>query len=70
LAVSGKKISPLVTFAETVSVRTQNREEYLELLSRALDFDARGKAPEFRLANLLAQGKAKWLIGRVDELFL
>jgi len=66
----GRKISPLVTFAETVSVRTQNREEFLGLLSRALAFDARGEAPEFRLANLLSQRKAKWLVGRVDELFL
>ncbi|MGA7105538.1 MAG: TRAP transporter TatT component family protein [Candidatus Deferrimicrobiaceae bacterium] len=66
----GMKISPLVTFAETVSVRTQNRKEFLTLLSRALAFDARGKAPEFRLANLLAQRKARWLERRVDELFL
>jgi predicted anti-sigma-YlaC factor YlaD len=66
----GKKISPLVTFAETVSVRTQNKEEFRELLSWALAFDARKKAPEFRLANLLAQRKANWLLGRVDELFL
>ena len=66
----GRKISPLVTFAETVSVRTQNRKEFLELLSRALAFDARTEAPEFRLANLLAQRKARWLEGRVDELFL
>jgi predicted anti-sigma-YlaC factor YlaD len=66
----GRKISPLVTFAETVSVRTQDRQEFLGLLSRALAFDARGEAPEFRLANLLAQRKARWLIGRVDELFL
>jgi predicted anti-sigma-YlaC factor YlaD len=66
----GRKISPLVTFAETVSVRTQNREEFLMLLSRALAFDARGEAPEFRLANLLAQRKARWLEGMVDELFL
>jgi predicted anti-sigma-YlaC factor YlaD len=66
----GRKISPLVTFAETVSVRTQNREEFLGLLSRALAFDARGEAPEFRLANLLAQRKARWLKGRVDDLFL
>lgn len=66
----GKKISPLVTFAEAVSVRTQNREEFLDLLSRALAFDARREAPEFRLSNLLAQRKAKWLEGRVDELFL
>jgi predicted anti-sigma-YlaC factor YlaD len=66
----GKKVSPLVTFAETVSVRTQNRQEFLELLSRALAFDARKEAPEFRLANLIAQRKARWLSGRVDELFL
>jgi predicted anti-sigma-YlaC factor YlaD len=66
----GRKISPLVTYAETVSVRTQNREEFLTLLSRALAFDARKKAPEFRLANLIAQRKARWLEGRVDELFL
>jgi predicted anti-sigma-YlaC factor YlaD len=66
----GKRISPLVTFAETVSVRTQARREFLELLSRALAFDARKEAPEFRLANLLAQRKANWLLGRVDELFL
>ena len=66
----GKRISPLVTFAETVSVRTQDREEFLELLSRALSFDSRWEAPEFRLANLLSQRKAKWLVGRVDELFL
>ena len=66
----GKKVSPLVTFAETVSVRTQNREEFLTLLSRALAFDARKKAPEFRLANLIAQRKANWLLGSVDELFL
>jgi len=66
----GKKVSPLVTFAETVSVRTQNREEFLTLLSRALAFDARKEAPEFRLANLVAQRRARWLEGRVDEIFL
>jgi len=66
----GKKVSPLVTLAETVSVRAQNRKEFLELLDRALAFDARKEAPEYRLANLVAQRKARWLMGRVDELFL
>jgi predicted anti-sigma-YlaC factor YlaD len=66
----GRKISPLVTFAETVSVRSQNRQEFLTLLSRALTFDARKEAPEFRLANLIAQRRARWLEGRVDEFFL
>lgn len=66
----GKKVSPLVTLAETVSVRAQNRREFLELLDRALAFDARGAAPDYRQANLAAQRKASWLKGRVDELFL
>ncbi|MBI5418532.1 MAG: hypothetical protein HZA60_00425 [Deltaproteobacteria bacterium] len=66
----GKKVSPLVTLAETVSVRAQERKEFLELLDRALAFDARRKAPEYRLANLVAQRRARWLKGRVDELFL
>lgn len=66
----GKRISPMVTFAETVSVRSQDRTEFRALLSRVLAFDARAEAPEFRLANLIAQRKARWLAGRVDELFL
>jgi predicted anti-sigma-YlaC factor YlaD len=66
----GRRISPLVTMAETVSVRAQDRKEFLELLDRALSFDARGGAPEYRLANLVTQRKARWLKRRVDELFL
>jgi len=66
----GQKVSPLVTYAEIVSVRTQNRTEFLALLDRALSFDARGRAPEYRLANLVAQRRARWLKGRVDDLFL
>jgi len=65
-----KRVSPMVTYAETVSVRTQNRAEFLDLLGRALSFDARSGPAEYRLANLVAQRKAKWLKGRVDELFL
>ena len=67
---AGKKISPLVTFAETVSVRTQDRNGFLDLLDRALAFDARSAAPEYRMANLVSQRRARWLKGRVDELFL
>jgi len=66
----GKRVSPMVTYAETVSVRTQNRAEFLDLLGRALSFDARNGPAEYRLANLVAQRKANWLKGRVDELFL
>jgi predicted anti-sigma-YlaC factor YlaD len=66
----GRKVSPLVTLAETVSVRAQDRVEFLALLDRALAFDARAEAPGNRLSNLVAQRRARWLKGRVDELFL
>jgi len=67
---AGKKISPLVTFAETVSVRTQDQEGFLHLLDRALAFDARSGAPDHRMGNLVSQRRARWLKGRVDELFI
>ena len=66
----GRKVSPLVTFAETVSVRTQDRNGFLDHLDRALAFDARSAAPEHRMGNLVSQRRARWLKGRVDELFL
>lgn len=66
----GRKVSPLVTSAETVSVRTQDRKGFLDLLDRALAFDARSAAPEYRMANLVSQRRARWLKGRVDDLFL
>ena len=66
----GRKVSPLVTFAETASVRTQDRKGFLDLLDRALAFDARSASPEHRMANLVSQRRARWLKGRVDDLFL
>jgi predicted anti-sigma-YlaC factor YlaD len=67
---AGRKVSPLVTFAESVSVGEQDRREFLALLDQALAFDARELAPEYRQANLAAQRRAAWLRGRVDDLFL
>jgi predicted anti-sigma-YlaC factor YlaD len=53
-----------------VSVAEQDRAEFLALLDKALAFDARELAPEYRQANLASQRRAAWLKGRVDELFL
>ena len=61
--------SPYVTYAESVSVTTQNRAEFEDLLNRALAIDVNAK-PEWRLANLIAQRRAKWLLGKIDDLFL
>ena len=65
----GQQAGPLVSLAENVSVPAQNRKEFEELLKRALEIDADAK-PEYRLANLVAQRRARWLLGRVDRLFV
>jgi predicted anti-sigma-YlaC factor YlaD len=70
LALShGKRASLFLVYAETVSVPAQNAREFRDLLSRALtvDLDAR---PELRFANGLAHRRARWLLERIDELFL
>ncbi len=65
---AGKDCSLYVSAAETFSIRNQNREEFIEFLQTAIDFDV-DSAPENRLSNLLAQDRARWLLSREDELF-
>ena len=65
----GKKLFPIVTVAESISVKEQNYAEFKELLQRVLDFDIES-APEHRLANTLAQRRARWLLGREEDLFV
>ena len=68
-ASGGKRLAPLVSFAESVCVKQQNRARFQELLKRALDFDV-DSAPAHRLANLVSQRRARWLLDRQDDLFL
>ncbi|HEX4963551.1 MAG TPA: TRAP transporter TatT component family protein [Thermoanaerobaculia bacterium] len=65
----GQRAAPLVSFAETVDVGTQNRVEFERLLNQALAIDP-DKVPGQRLANLIAQRRARWLLGRTDALFI
>jgi predicted anti-sigma-YlaC factor YlaD len=65
----GTRIWPLVNYAETISVSTQNRKEFQSLLEQALAFDV-NKVSATRLSNIIAQRRAKWLLGRIDELFV
>ena len=68
-ASGGKRAAPYVSYAETVSISTQDRKEFATLLETALAIDP-DAAPEQRLANLIAQKRARWLLARQDELFL
>ena len=65
----GKRAFPYVTFAESVSVAKQDKAQFKELLEKALAFDVSRKDDQ-RLANLLAQKRARLQLGRVDELFV
>jgi predicted anti-sigma-YlaC factor YlaD len=65
----GQRAAPLVSFAETVDVGLQDRTEFEKLLKQALAININA-LPEQRLANVIAQRRARWLLGRMDRLFL
>lgn len=65
----GRLAAPLVSYAESVSIQNQNRAEFQALLQKALAIDP-DAAPDSRLANLIAQRRARWLLSRVDDLFI
>jgi len=65
----GRQAGLFVTFAEAVCVEKQIVKQFEELLGQALAIDA-DAYPEQRLANLVMQRRARWLLSRKDELFL
>jgi len=65
----GQSAAPLVNYAESVCIQKQDLAQFKSLLEQALGIDPASR-PEWRLANLIAQARARWLLGRVDELFL
>ena len=68
-ASSGQRLSTLVSYAESVCVRRQDKGCFDQMLGDVLAFDL-GKAPEYRLMNILAQKRARWLLGSAEDLFL
>lgn len=64
----GADAAPLVALAESVCVPQQRRAEFEALLREALRIDP-DLVPESRLANVLAQRRARWLLSRIDNLF-
>jgi predicted anti-sigma-YlaC factor YlaD len=70
LALSlNKKLGPCVSFAEGVLVARQDRAEFTRVLEGVVRADP-GEVPRYRLANILAQRRAKALLAHVDDLFL
>ena len=65
----GHLASPYVSLAEAVSLEKQDKAEFELLLKKALAIDP-DAVRESRLVNHLAQHRARWLLNRVDDLFL
>ena len=65
----GQQAAPYVALAEGVSVKNQNVAEFKRLLNQALAVKVDAK-PKWRLVNLVMQRRARWLLGRIEELFL
>ncbi len=65
----GLAASPYLNLATSVCVKNQNVREFKELLDKALSIDV-DKEPKNRLANILDQKRAQWLLGHIDNYFL
>ncbi|MCS6897966.1 MAG: TRAP transporter TatT component family protein [Nitrospira sp.] len=63
------RASLFLALAENLSVKQQNLNEFKELLAAVLAVDPGRKRSE-RLITVMAQRRARWLLGRIPELFL
>ena len=58
-----------VAYAESVAVPEQDAAMFQSMLNKALAVDPDAN-PDHRLANLIAQRRARWLLDCIDDLFL
>ncbi len=65
----GLSASTYVNYAEAVDLKEQNQDEFEEMLNKALAIDA-DKDTSHRLVNLIMQKRARWLLSRMDILFV
>lgn len=69
----GRRIGPLVAYAEGVLVAQQNKAEFLKLLTKVVETDVYVEEEGWRrerLANIINQERARWLLSRTQNLFL
>ncbi|MGI5173396.1 hypothetical protein H0R92_07310 [Treponema sp. OMZ 840] len=68
-ASGGKNPSPYITYATSFCVPNQDVQGFKENLKKALAFDIESD-PANRLALVIAQKKAAWLLDRGDDFFI
>jgi len=65
----GKRAGTYVSFAENADELAQNAGEFKSMLDKALAIDVDAD-PTTRLANVIAQRRARWLLAHQSDLFL
>ena len=65
----GQDASCYLNYAESIDEKEQNAGEFEEMLRKALAIDP-DKKPGWRLVNLIMQKRAKWLLSKMDSLFV
>ena len=65
----GRRAGTYVSFAENALIPAQNTAEFRDVLQKALEVDVDAD-PDNRLANLVAQRRARWLLHHVRDLIL
>jgi len=65
----GKRAGTYVSFAENADEPAQNAAEFKSMLEKALAIDVDAD-PATRLANVIAQRRARWLLAHQSDLFL
>ncbi len=66
---NGHVAAPFVSYAEAVCVPREDRAQFQRLLLQAMEIDVNAE-PSARVENLVMQRRARWLLGRIDKLFL
>jgi len=66
---SGRLAGPYVSYAEAVCVERHDAADFVAQLEKALAIDPDAE-PEQRLANLVMQRRARWLLAHQEDLFL
>jgi len=65
----GRSAGLYIAYAEAVALPAQNKREFRDLLSKALSVDP-DEQPKDRLATLITQRRARWLLDRIGDMFL
>jgi predicted anti-sigma-YlaC factor YlaD len=65
----GTDPTPYVSLATTLSIKNQNREEFVTLLEKALAIDA-DEYPDNRLLIIVMQDKARWYLDHIEDFFI